>query len=88
MQAPPEIAAQLPEGDILAGNDNYRSRDGFQMAVGWMRADFARPDRRLKAPEEGKRGQQGYAMEIKREGSGVVWRLRCVLLRRQGRCWR
>ena len=85
-------AQRLVERD--PGNRDWRIdvdfayRDGFQMAVGWMRADFARPDRRLKAPEEGNRGQQGYAMEIKREGSGVVWRLRCVLLRRQGRCWR
>ena len=48
----------------LRNRPDVRSRDGFQMAVGWMRADLARPDRRLKAPEEGNRGQQGYAMEI------------------------
>jgi hypothetical protein len=40
------------------------SRNGFQMAVGWMRAGLLRPGRRLKAPEEGNRGQQRCAMEI------------------------
>jgi hypothetical protein len=28
------------------------------MAAGWMRAGFLRPGRRLKAPEEGNRGQR------------------------------
>ncbi len=35
-----------------------RKRDGFQMAAGWMRAGLVEPGRRLKAPEEGNRGQQ------------------------------
>jgi len=40
-----------------------RNRDGFQMAAGWMRAGLARPGRRLKAPEEGNRGQQRLRYE-------------------------
>jgi hypothetical protein len=51
--APPSIA----EDAILA--PLVRKRDGFQMAAGWMRAGHIRPGRRLKAPEEGNRGQQG-----------------------------
>ena len=39
-------------------------RDGFQMAAGWMCAALLRPGRRLKAPEEGNRGQRRGAMEI------------------------
>ena len=50
--------------DVPATNLNVRSRDGFQMAAGWMRAGYLRPGRRLKAPEEGNRGQRRSAMEI------------------------
>ncbi len=46
------------------GYSNFRFRDGFQMAAGWMGAGLLRPGRRLKAPEDGNRGQQRCAMEI------------------------
>jgi len=52
----------IADETILARN--VRSRDGFQMAAGWMRAGYLRPGRRLKAPEEGNRGQRRSAMEI------------------------
>ena len=34
------------------------ARNGFQMAAGWTGAGLARPRRRLKALEEGNRGQR------------------------------
>ena len=43
-------------------------RDGFQMAAGWMCAGLLGPGRRLKAPEEGNRGQRRGAMEISARG--------------------
>ena len=59
--------------DIFAIGVNSRSRDGFQMAAGWMRAGLARPGRRLKAPGEGNRGQHGlgYGDFTERAGAAV-----------------
>ena len=52
-------SAKLPVRDGAAGSPQGGSRDGFQMAAGWMGAGLARPGRRLKAPGEGNRGQRG-----------------------------
>ena len=40
--------------ETISGNSQtFGSRDGFQMAAGWLGAGLARPGRRLKAPGEG-----------------------------------
>jgi hypothetical protein len=39
------------------------------MTAGWMRAGYLRPGRRLKAPEEGNRGQREALWRFEREGS-------------------
>ena len=57
-------SARPPTRDVFLSDAVVCKRDGFQMAAGWMRAGLLRPGRRLKAPEEGNREQQRYAMEI------------------------
>jgi hypothetical protein len=51
--------ALTPKADVLDPSEHFCSRDGFQMAAACRRAGSPRPGRRLKAPEEGNRGQQG-----------------------------
>jgi hypothetical protein len=43
---------------------DFRNRNGFQMPAGWMRGRHPWHGRRLKALEEGNRGQRARAMEI------------------------
>jgi hypothetical protein len=58
------VVAPPSPTEVLAKNSKARNRDGFQMVAGWMCAGVLRPGRRLKAPEEGNRGQRRSAMEI------------------------
>ena len=57
-------AAHPLTAGALQNRPDVRSRDGFQMTAGWMRAGLLRPGRRLKAPEEGNRGRQRCAMRF------------------------
>ena len=57
-------AAHPPRVCTLRNWPDVYSRDGFQMAAGWMRAGLLGPGGRLKAPEEGNREQQRCSMGI------------------------
>jgi hypothetical protein len=48
-------SAELPAADVSLDGKNDRTRDGFQIAAGFMRAGFSA--RQASAPEEGNRGQ-------------------------------